>query len=84
MADTSKIVDSAIDRLCYPQSNVQDIDHPQYKICEDLVRKAAALGFDDKEMLGEAANVGLPEKLAGQICEGMQRRHNETRQIFIL
>ena len=79
MADTSRIADAAIDKVCYPPSRVQEVDHPHKQICEDLVRKAGALGLDDKEIMGEGAKFGLPEELSRQISEGMQRRHNEIR-----
>ncbi len=83
MADTANIVDAAIDKLCYPPSNVQEVNQPQMKECEELVRKAAALGLDDKDIVGEAANVGLSEQLARQISERMQRRHNEIRLLIL-
>ena len=81
MADAQNVVDAAIDKVCYPPSKFQEVDHPHMKECEDLVRKATALGLDEKEIIGEAANV--PEKLARQISAGMQRRHNEIRSLNI-
>ena len=82
--DTSTIIDAAIDKVCYPPSKVPEVVHQHQKVCEGIVRKAAALGLDDKEILSEAVNVGLPEKLARQIPDGMKRRHNEIRSMKLL
>lgn len=71
-------VNCAIDKVCYGAGNLR-ISEDEISIrCENVVRKASALGLDRKCIVTEAASAGL-ENLGDRIADELQSRNPEIR-----
>jgi hypothetical protein len=68
----------AVDKLCYGMAETRISEDDISLRCLNVVKKAAALGLDRKEILAEATTAGL-EKLGTRIADEMQNRNSEIR-----
>ena len=67
-------VSSIVHKLCYG-----DASKVSANPVSSVIKKAAAMGLDEKEILKEAISIGLPANVGQQIVVEMQQHHSEIR-----